>query len=89
MRHPDDLAFPRRAARTRSFTNGRPRDVTVSPDGERVVFLRSDGPEDAANALWVLDVATGRERLVVGASGEGPLTPAERARREQIGRAHV
>ena len=82
-RHADDLAFPRQIARTRGFLNGRPRDVTVSPDGERVIFLRSGGPDDPANALWVLDVATGAERLVVEATGEGPMTAAERARRER------
>jgi dipeptidyl-peptidase-4 len=36
----------------------------VSADGTRVVFLRSTGPVDAVNSLWVLDVASGVERLV-------------------------
>ena len=33
--------FPRQHARTQRFTLGEPRNVTVSPDGRRVVFLRS------------------------------------------------
>ena len=58
-------SFPRRQALTRRFTLGEPRDIRVSDDGARVVFLRSSGPVDAVNSLWVLDVATGTERLVV------------------------
>jgi len=33
--------FPRQYARTQRLTLGEPRNVTVSPDGRRVVFLRS------------------------------------------------
>ena len=58
-------SFPRRQARTRRFTLGEPRDIRVSDDGARVVFLRSSGPVDPVNSLWVLDVAIGAERLVV------------------------
>jgi dipeptidyl-peptidase-4 len=78
--------FPRQHARTQRFTLGEPRNVEVSPDGRRVVFLRSDG--GPVNALWVLDVATGTERLVAApdallAGDEGDLPAAERARRER------
>ena len=58
-------SFPRRQALTRRFTLGEPRDIRVSDDGARVVFLRSSGPVDPVNSLWVLDVATSAERLVV------------------------
>jgi dipeptidyl-peptidase-4 len=65
--------------------------VSVSPDGERVVFLRSRAGDDPVNALWVFDVHTGEERLVADPrtlSGlddpaEGVLTDEERARRER------
>jgi dipeptidyl-peptidase-4 len=56
--------FPRQHARTRRFTSGEPRDVTVSPDGRRVVFLRSRDGSDPVNCLWVADADTGEERLV-------------------------
>ena len=56
-------SFPRRQARTRRFTLGEPRNIKVSGDGARVAFLRSSGPVDAVNSLWVLDVASGAERL--------------------------
>ena len=87
-------SFPRRWARTRRFSLGEPRDIKVSADGGRVVFLRSQGPEDPLNCLWVLDVDTGEERLVfdprqaVGGrdqlADEPDLPAAERARRERV-----
>ncbi|MCQ3807895.1 MAG: prolyl oligopeptidase family serine peptidase [Acidimicrobiaceae bacterium] len=80
-------SFPRRHALTRGFTLGAPRNIRVSADGQRVVFLRSSGPTDPVNSLWLLDVAKGTERLVVDAAELGPeqaVQPAaERARRER------
>ncbi len=66
MSSPDPavVAFPRRHALTGRFTHGSPRAFHVSADGSLVAFLRSSGPEDAACALHVLDVASGAERLV-------------------------
>jgi len=81
--------FPRQHARTRRFTLGEPRNVTVSPDGQRVVFARSRGGSDPVNCLWVLDVASGEERLVADPAvlldqeGGADLPPEERARRER------
>ncbi|MET0145608.1 MAG: prolyl oligopeptidase family serine peptidase [Ilumatobacteraceae bacterium] len=80
--------YPRLAARTQRFTLGEPRDVVVSPDGRRIVFLRSRGGTDPVNCLWVVDAATGEERLVadpvVLLSGrDEDLPPEERARRER------
>ncbi|MGY0491985.1 alpha/beta fold hydrolase [Streptomyces sp. WG-D5] len=80
--------FPRQHARTQRFTLGAPRAFTVAPDGERVVFLRSSSGSDRANALWVLDVASGQERVaadpvaLLGGAAEN-LSAAERARRER------
>jgi dipeptidyl-peptidase 4 len=81
-------SFPRRQARTRRFTLGAPRGLSLSPDGTRLVFLRSRGGTDPVTCLWTLDVATGVERLVadprtLGAPGEDALPPEERARRER------
>ncbi|GGU37266.1 prolyl oligopeptidase family serine peptidase [Streptomyces lavendofoliae] len=83
------LSFPRQYARTQRYTLGVPRAFTVSPDGSRVVFLRSPSGTDRANRLWVLDLDDGgRERvaadpaaLLGGADEE--LPPEERARRER------
>ena len=62
----------------------------MSDDGARVAFLRSSGPTDPVNSLWVLDVASGSERLVadpcqlVAGRDESDLPSAERARRERV-----
>jgi dipeptidyl-peptidase-4 len=81
-------SFPRRQALTRRFTLGAPRGFTISPDGARVVFLRSRGGTDPVTCLWSLDVGTGEERLVADPraleSGSAEDLPAEeRARRER------
>ncbi len=84
-------SFPRQYARTQRFSLGEPRNVTVSPDGERIVFLRSSAGDDPANALWVMDAASGDERLVADPRAllgledpaAGGITEEERARRER------
>ncbi|HET6857541.1 MAG TPA: prolyl oligopeptidase family serine peptidase [Streptomyces sp.] len=83
------LSFPRQFARTQRFTLGAPRAFTVSPDGARVVFLRSPSGTDRSNALWVLDlegraqerIAADPQGLLDGAAEE--LSAQERARRER------
>ena len=82
--------FPRQKARTRNFTLGAARDFQVAADGSRVVFLRSPAGEDPLTALWVYDVAAGRERLVsdpatltAQAGLAEQLSPDEQARRER------
>ena len=87
--------FPRQLARTRRFTLGVPRAVTVSRDGGRVLFLRTRGGEDPVTCLWRLDLADavgdggeGRERLLADPAaswnlGSGDVPEAERVRRER------
>ncbi|MEX0659096.1 MAG: prolyl oligopeptidase family serine peptidase [Egibacteraceae bacterium] len=84
------MGFPRQHARTRRFTLGQPRSVTVGPTGSRIVFLRSRAGDDPLLGLWVFDTATGRETCVAdpavlgGATGDADRLPAEeRARRER------
>src|ERR1700722_15798527 len=78
-------SFPRQEARTRRFSLGAPRAFHVSPDGARVVFLRTRGGADPVTCLWVLDVADGRERLVADprtlVADTEDLPPQERDRR--------
>ncbi|MFH8669976.1 prolyl oligopeptidase family serine peptidase [Streptomyces anulatus] len=82
------LSFPRQQARTQRFTLGAPRAFTVSPDETRVIFLRSMSGTDRTTRLWVLDPATGQERVaadpevLLGGSAE-KLSAQERARRER------
>src|SRR5262245_27133317 len=87
--NPQPDTFPRQYARTQRLTLGEPRNVTVSPDGRRVVFVRSQAGDDPVNCLWVLDVDSGEERLVadplalLGAVDDDVLPAAERLRRER------
>jgi len=79
--------FPRQYARTQRLTLGEPRSFVTSPDGERVVFVRSHSGNDAINCLWVLDTATGTEREVLNPhtlnTDLSSLTPEELRRRER------
>ena len=81
--------FPRQYARTRHLTLGEPRNIVVSPDGDRVVFVRSRGGADSVNCLWVMDPHSGEEKLVADplellvGSDEADLPAEERARRER------
>jgi dipeptidyl-peptidase-4 len=86
---PPEVSFPRLSARTQRFTLGQPRSARVSPDGQRVLFLRTRGSTDPVKCLWQLDAASGAERLVADpvALLEGAkesLTQEERARRERL-----
>ncbi|NUP62506.1 MAG: prolyl oligopeptidase family serine peptidase [Nonomuraea sp.] len=80
-------SFPRLSARTRRFTLGVPRGFTISPDGGRVIFLRTRSGADPVTCLWELDTETHVERLVVDPralhADEEDLPPEERARRER------
>jgi dipeptidyl-peptidase 4 len=86
---PNGSDYPRAYARTKRFTLGAPRTFTVSPDGRRVLFLRSRGGDDTVNALWVFDVETGEERILFdprdAGAADGELSQAERDRRERVG----
>jgi dipeptidyl-peptidase 4 len=85
--------FPRQYARTRRFSLGEPRSFQISPDGRRIVFLRSGSSDDAINRLYVLE-RSGQggwvERCVFdpaadpSTSADQPLTPEEQARRERM-----
>ncbi|MFB6898579.1 S9 family peptidase [Streptomyces hydrogenans] len=86
------LSFPRLHARTQRFGLGMPRGFTVSPDGERVVFVRSGSGTDRTHKLWVLDLPAdggeAAERVVAEpsallAGAEEELSAEERARRER------
>ncbi|MGQ0626354.1 MAG: prolyl oligopeptidase family serine peptidase [Sporichthyaceae bacterium] len=84
-----EASFPRLAARTQRFTLGAPRNVTVSPDGHRVVFLRSPSGTDRATMLWVADLDSDAltERIAADPrelfAGAEQLSVGERARRER------
>lgn len=79
--------FLRQYAETNRFRNGRVNAVTITPDGSKVLFLRS-GPRDRVQNLYEWDVANRVERVLLTAdrllgSAEETLTPEEKARRER------
>ena len=81
-------SFLRMQARTQRFTLGSPREFRVSPDGTRVLFLRSASGTDRTHSLWQLDLATGAETTLADPAvlldgGDEELPPEERARRER------
>src|SRR4051794_18958072 len=85
----EGVSFPRLMARTMRFTLGIPRALRVSPNGERVAFVRAVSGTRRTGQLWVLDVTTGEERLVADpapllSDGDEELTAEERARRERL-----
>ena len=87
---PTTDSFPRQYARTRRFTLGEPRNLVASPDGQRIVFIRSRAGDDPVNCLYVLDLTTGEERLIADplsllAQVDPDDVPSEeRARRERM-----
>ncbi|OON79707.1 S9 family peptidase [Streptomyces tsukubensis] len=68
-------AFLDQYLRTHRFQLGVPSSFTVSPDGERVVFLRTRSGGDPLSCLWTLSAGTGEEQLVV--DPDDILPPAE------------
>lgn len=74
-------------ARTNRFRLGRPGSIRITPDGSKVLFLRSE-PRSFVHTLYEFDVATGTERVLLTAEqilngAEESLSAEERARRER------
>lgn len=79
--------FPRQYARTQRLTLGEPRTFSVSVDGSKVVFVRTASGDDHVNLLWMYDVASNVEKLLLDPrllnSDITALTDAEKKRRER------
>lgn len=81
--------FLEQFAATYRFQHGRPRNITVTPAGDGVLFLRSASPRSFVQDLWLYDIASGQERVLLTADqvlggGKENLTPEELARRERM-----
>ena len=80
-------SFPRQYARTQRLSLGEPRSFTLSPDGSRVIFIRSHSGSDSVNTLWGLDTTTGVERELLDPrtlnKDLSELTAAELRQRER------
>lgn len=79
--------FLRLSASTARFTYGAPRAFSFGHEGRLLWFLRSTGPTDAFDSLWVLDTTTGAETRFADprelCPEPGPLPVAERRLRER------
>ncbi|TJZ58651.1 S9 family peptidase [Streptomyces piniterrae] len=92
---PNPADFPRQFARSRRFSLGVPRHFTVSPDGRRIVFVRTGSGTDPVGRLWQYEEGcaegedgAGGERLladptVLVSAGAGAVPEEERLRRER------
>jgi dipeptidyl-peptidase-4 len=83
-----DEAFLHAFASTYRYTHGRPKAITVTPNGDAVLYLRS-GPRSFVQDLYIFDTATGTQRVLLTAEqllgGEAEeLTAEELARRERM-----
>lgn len=81
-----DTSFLHQLASTYSFRMGTPMRITPTPDGDAVLFLRSEA-NSMRRDLYRFDVATGEEQVLLRAQeladSEGPLPDAEAARRQR------
>ncbi|MFV5997185.1 prolyl oligopeptidase family serine peptidase [Streptomyces sp. NPDC056231] len=80
--------LPLQSARTRRFSLGVPRQFTVSPDGGRVLFVRTTGGTDPVSRLWLHE--DGGERILADPpalqradTDPGEVPEEELARRER------
>jgi dipeptidyl-peptidase 4 len=83
-----DDGFIEQYAVTRRFRAGRPRQPTVVPGGDAILFLRS-GPRDVVDTLYEYNVKTSTEEAVLTAEqilkgAKEELSSEEVARRERL-----
>jgi dipeptidyl-peptidase-4 len=86
---PLDQAAIAAVAQTRAYRVGHPQQMTPTPDGSAVLFLRAASGRDPRQSLYKLDVRTGEVRAIVApekllGGGEEKLSPEEKARRERL-----
>jgi dipeptidyl-peptidase-4 len=84
----DTPSFPRLYARTRRFSLGVPRNLHVTADGSRVVYVRTASGTSPTGSLWAYDIDADRERRIADptellGTADEDLSPQERARRER------
>lgn len=85
--------LPLQHARTKRFTLGAPSRFTVSPDGERVLFVRTASGRSTVSALWLYENGTERrlaDPLMLGATEDDTAAIPEaesvrRARAHEVG----
>ncbi|MFO0856998.1 MAG: prolyl oligopeptidase family serine peptidase [Phycisphaerales bacterium] len=84
-----NLEFIEQYAATNRFRAGQPTAIKIMPDSSAVLFLRSENGRSFKQDLWMFDVASKQEKLLLTADQllggkEENLTPEELARRERM-----
>lgn len=84
-----NLEFLEQYAATNRFRAGQPTAIKIMPDSSAVLFLRSENGRSFKQDLWMFDVASKQEKLLLTADQllggkEENLTPEELARRERM-----
>jgi dipeptidyl-peptidase-4 len=84
-----NVEFLEQFAATNRFRLGQPTAITITPDASGVLFLRAENGRSFKQDLWMFDIATKQERLLLTADQllggkEENLSPEELARRERM-----
>lgn len=85
----DGSDLPRRFADTHGFALGHPKEVRISGDGRRVLFLRARSGVDSMQCLYAFELDTGSEDLLADPLGlelGDDLTPEEEWMRRERSR---
>lgn len=82
-----DTSFLRDLTETRGFSAGRPARISITPNGDAVLFLRS-GPRDVVQNLYEMNESTRETRCILRAEdllggAKEQLTAEEKAARER------
>ena len=87
LAHAKDLTIER-IYESPSLEGSAPRSLKVSPDGQRVTFLRGKETDYDQLDLWEYHIASGETRMLFDsaalAQGDGELSDEEKARRERM-----
>jgi dipeptidyl-peptidase-4 len=84
-----NVEFLEQFAATNRFRLGQPTAITITPDASAVLFLRAENGRSFKQDLWMFDIASKQERLLLTADQllggkEENLSPEELARRERM-----
>jgi len=83
-------SFPRQNARTRRFTIGAPRSLSLSAGGDWITFLQSNSGSDPLNKLWAWSASSGQAKVIadletlIGNDNGETISLEEQARRERV-----
>ncbi len=84
-----NVEFLEQFAATNRFRLGQPAAISITPDAAAVLFLRSENGRSFRQDLWMFDVSTKQEKLLLSAEQllggkDEQLTTEELARRERM-----